>query len=101
MRGYRAPWLCADALAGLSLVAVALPAQMATARLAGLPAVAGLYAFVAGSLLYALLGTDRHLSAERTPPSRRCSPPVWPRWQRSEPPVWRLWPSPPCWSAVC
>jgi MFS superfamily sulfate permease-like transporter len=35
---------------------------MATARLAGLPAVLGLYAFVAGSLLYALLGPDRHLS---------------------------------------
>ena len=35
---------------------------MATARLADLPAVAGLYAFVAGSLLYALLGTNRHLS---------------------------------------
>jgi SulP family sulfate permease len=62
LRGYRASWLGADALAGLTLVAVALPAQMATARLAGLPAVAGLDAFVAGSLLYALLGADRHLS---------------------------------------
>ena len=46
----------------LTLVAVALPSQMATARLAGLPAVVGLYAFVAGSLLYALLGTNAHLS---------------------------------------
>jgi MFS superfamily sulfate permease-like transporter len=35
---------------------------MATARLAGLPAVIGLYAFVAGSLLYPLLGTKPHLS---------------------------------------
>jgi MFS superfamily sulfate permease-like transporter len=35
---------------------------MATARLANLPAVAGLYAFVAGSLVYALAGTNRHLS---------------------------------------
>ncbi len=41
---------------------MAVPSQMATARLANLPAVAGLYAFVAGSLLYALLGTNRHLS---------------------------------------
>jgi SulP family sulfate permease len=62
LRGYRASWLGADALAGLTLVAVALPSQMATARLAGLPAVDGLYAFVAGSLLYALIGTSRHLS---------------------------------------
>ncbi|MGB6457184.1 MAG: SulP family inorganic anion transporter [Streptosporangiaceae bacterium] len=62
LRGYRAAWLGPDALAGLTLVAVALPGQMATARLAGLPAVAGLYAFIAGSLVYALLGTNRHLS---------------------------------------
>jgi sulfate permease, SulP family len=62
LRGYRASWLGADALAGLTLVAVALPGQIATARLADLPAVAGLYAFVAGSLAYALLGTNRHLS---------------------------------------
>jgi high affinity sulfate transporter 1 len=62
LRGYRASWLGTDVLAGLTLVAVALPSQMATARLADLPAVVGLYAFVAGSLLYALLGTNRHLS---------------------------------------
>ncbi len=62
LRGYRRPWLVADALAGLTLVAVVLPSQMATARLADLSVVAGLYAFVAGSLLYALIGTDRHLS---------------------------------------
>ena len=62
LRGYRVSWLVADALAGLTLVAVALPSQMATARLAELPAVLGLYAFVAGSLLYALIGSNRHLS---------------------------------------
>jgi sulfate permease, SulP family len=62
LRGYRAAWLGADALAGMTLVAVALPGQIATARLADLPALAGLYAFVAGSLVYALLGTNRHLS---------------------------------------
>src|ERR1700722_11967120 len=62
LRGYHTSWLGADALAGLSLVAVALPSQMATARLAGVPAAAGLYAFVAGSVLYALFGTNRRLS---------------------------------------
>jgi MFS superfamily sulfate permease-like transporter len=62
LRDYRSSWLAADLFAGLALVAVALPSQMATARLANLPAAAGLYAFVAGSLLYAVLGTKRHLS---------------------------------------
>jgi MFS superfamily sulfate permease-like transporter len=46
----------------LALVAIALPSQMATARLAGVPVVFGLYAFVAGTVLYALIGTNRHLS---------------------------------------
>jgi high affinity sulfate transporter 1 len=62
LRGYRVAWLGADALGGLTLVAVALPSQIATARLADLPPVLGLYAFVVGSLLYALIGTNRHLS---------------------------------------
>jgi sulfate permease, SulP family len=62
LRGYRRSWLSADALAALTLVAVALPSQMATARLANLPVVAGLYAFVAGSFLYFVFGTNRHLS---------------------------------------
>src|SRR3954447_26003354 len=62
LRGYQPSWLLADVLAGLTLVAIALPSQMATARLANLPAVVGLYAFIAGSLLYALIGTNRHLS---------------------------------------
>jgi high affinity sulfate transporter 1 len=62
LREYEPAWLGADALAGLTLVAVALPSQIATARLANLPPVAGLYAFAAGSLLYALIGTKRHLS---------------------------------------
>ncbi len=62
LRGYRLAWLGADALAGLALVAVVLPSQMATAMLANLPAVTGLYAFVAGSLVYALIGKGHFLS---------------------------------------
>jgi high affinity sulfate transporter 1 len=49
-------------LAGLTLVAVALPSQMATARLADLPAVDGLYAFIAGTVVFAIIGSNRHLS---------------------------------------
>jgi len=62
LRSYQASWLLADAVAGLTLAAVAVPSQIATARLAGMPAVSGLYAFVVASLLYAALGPNRHVS---------------------------------------
>jgi len=61
-RHYRASWLAPDLVAGLTLVAIAVPEQMATARLANMPAVAGLDAFVGGSLVFALFGRDRHMS---------------------------------------
>jgi high affinity sulfate transporter 1 len=62
LQGYKAAWLGSDVLAGLTLVAIAVPEQMATARLVGMPAIAGLYAFVAGSLVFALLGRSRQMS---------------------------------------
>jgi high affinity sulfate transporter 1 len=62
LRDYEASWLGPDVLAGLTLVAVAVPEQMATARLANLPAIAGLYAFLAGSLVFAALGRSRQTS---------------------------------------
>lgn len=62
LRGYRRSWLGPDVLAGLTLAAIAVPEQMATARLAGMPAVAGLYAFLAGSVLFAVLGRSRQMS---------------------------------------
>ncbi|GAC1364121.1 MAG: SulP family inorganic anion transporter [Actinomycetota bacterium] len=49
-------------VAGLTLVAIAVPEQMATARLANLPAITGLYAFVAGSLMIALFGSTPQMS---------------------------------------
>ena len=52
-----------DILAGLLLATIAIPEQLATARLAGMPAEAGLYAFAAGSVGFALFGTNRFLSA--------------------------------------
>jgi MFS superfamily sulfate permease-like transporter len=52
-----------DAIAGLMLAAIAIPEQLATAKLAGMPAQAGLYAFVAGSLAFAAFGVNRYLSA--------------------------------------
>ena len=57
-----APWLARDLLAALTLLVIAVPEQLATARLAGMPPVTGLYAFVAATTVFALLGTDPHLS---------------------------------------
>jgi Sulfate permease family len=62
LRGYRRSWLGPDVLAGLTLAAIAVPEQVATARLVGMPAITGLYAFLAGSLLFAMLGRGRQLS---------------------------------------
>lgn len=63
LRGYRRSWLLSDAMAGLMLVAIALPGQLATARLAGMPAEAGLVAFAAGSIAFAAFGGNRFISA--------------------------------------
>nr|WP_294511536.1 SulP family inorganic anion transporter [uncultured Rhodopila sp.] len=52
-----------DALAGLLLAAIAIPEQLATARLAGMPPEAGLFTFAAGAIGFALFGTNRFLSA--------------------------------------
>ena len=59
---YRASFLTRDLVAGLTLVAVAIPEQMATARLGGFSPEVGFFAFVAGSLAFALFGDNRLLS---------------------------------------
>ena len=62
LRGMRADWLPHDLIAGLLLTTIAVPEQLATARLAGLPPETGLIAFVAGSLAFAIFGANRFLS---------------------------------------
>ncbi len=62
LRGYQASWLWPDVAAGLTLVAIAVPEQVATSKLAYMPATAGLYAFIAGSLLFAVLGRSGQMS---------------------------------------
>jgi sulfate permease, SulP family len=52
-----------DLLAGLTLAAIAVPEQMATARLGGFPAHIGFFAFIAGTLAFAVFGSSRYLSA--------------------------------------
>ncbi len=51
-----------EALAALTLLVIAVPEQLATSRLAGMPPITGLYAFVAGSVAFALLGSNPQLS---------------------------------------
>ncbi|HEY6523577.1 MAG TPA: SulP family inorganic anion transporter [Solirubrobacteraceae bacterium] len=62
LRGYRRPWLASDVLAAVTLLAIAVPEQLATSRLAGMPPVTGFYAFVAGTVLFALLGSNPRMS---------------------------------------
>ena len=62
LRGYRVGWLPRDLVAGLMLAAIAIPGQLATARLAGMPPETGLYAFAAGSLAFAVFGANRFMS---------------------------------------
>src|SRR5262245_31301711 len=62
LRGYRIGWLPRDFVAGLMLAAIAIPGQLATARLAGMPPETGLYAFAAGSIAFAAFGANRFMS---------------------------------------
>ena len=62
LRGYRAAWISGDLIAGVLLAAIAIPEQLATARLAGMPAQTGLYAFAVGTLAFAIAGSNRFLS---------------------------------------
>lgn len=59
--GYTLGRLRVDAIAGLTVAALALPSAMAYAELAGLPVTAGLYALLLPVVAYALLGSGRRL----------------------------------------
>jgi MFS superfamily sulfate permease-like transporter len=58
---YDRQWLRADVLAGLSVAALALPAGIAYADLAGVPAIIGIYSAIFPLLAYALFGSSRQL----------------------------------------
>jgi sulfate permease, SulP family len=62
IREYRRADLGFDLVAGLTVAAVLVPQAMAYALLAGLPPQVGLYAAVVPLLVYALVGTSRHLA---------------------------------------
>src|SRR5712672_118501 len=62
LSGFRPSDLPSDMVAGLTLAAIAIPEQMATARLGGFTPQIGFFAFLAGSLAFACFGSNRFLS---------------------------------------
>lgn len=60
--GYGLETLRRDSVAGVTVAALAIPAGMAYAQLAGLSPVAGLYALLLPAIAYALFGSSRQLS---------------------------------------
>ncbi|HEV7758098.1 MAG TPA: SulP family inorganic anion transporter, partial [Acidimicrobiales bacterium] len=59
--GYQRRWLTRDVVAGLTVWAVLVPEALAYASIAGVSPVVGLYAAPAALVLYAALGSSRHL----------------------------------------
>jgi SulP family sulfate permease len=62
LRGYQRADFGPDLVAGLTTAVMLVPQAMGYALLAGLPPIHGLYAAVAPLILYAVLGTSRHLA---------------------------------------
>jgi sulfate permease, SulP family len=62
LRGLTAADLNHDLVAGLTLAAIAIPEQMATARLGGFAPQIGFFAFIAGTLGFAAFGSSRLMS---------------------------------------
>ncbi|MFZ0324162.1 MAG: solute carrier family 26 protein [Actinomycetes bacterium] len=62
LRRYERAWLRFDLLAGITVAAYLVPQVMAYAGVAGLPAVAGLWAIVPALFVYAFVGSSRQLS---------------------------------------
>ncbi|HET9126871.1 MAG TPA: SulP family inorganic anion transporter [Propionibacteriaceae bacterium] len=62
LAGYQRDWLAGDLVAALTLTAIAVPEQMATAHLVGVPAATGLWAFIVGSVVFALVGRHHTMS---------------------------------------
>ena len=62
LRGYKSSFAGADALAAVTLLAVVVPEQLATSRLAGMPPITAFYAFIAGTVLFAVLGSNPQMS---------------------------------------
>lgn len=67
LRHYQRAWLRADVAAGLTVGAMLVPQSMAYAELAGLAPQFGFYAVIGALVVYALVGTSRHLGVGPEP----------------------------------
>ncbi|MFC7451192.1 SulP family inorganic anion transporter [Rhodococcus daqingensis] len=61
LQGYQKKWIRPDVIAGLTVWAVLVPEALAYATIAGVPPVVGLYAAIPSLILYAAVGSSRHL----------------------------------------
>jgi high affinity sulfate transporter 1 len=61
VRPFQASQLPANAIAGLTLAALAIPEVMGYTRIAGTPVISGLYTILVPMVLFALFGASRHL----------------------------------------
>jgi MFS superfamily sulfate permease-like transporter len=61
--GYKLAHIAPDLLAGVTLAAVAIPEQIATARLGGLPPQLGFIAFIAATAAFIVFGSSRQVSS--------------------------------------
>lgn len=60
-RGYQRQWLRGDLLAGVTIGAIAIPGQIAVAKVAGMPPTTGLWAFVAAGVFACVFVANRVL----------------------------------------
>jgi high affinity sulfate transporter 1 len=67
LRRYERRWLGPDVIAGLTVGAMLIPQSMAYASLAGLDPQFGFYAVIGALVVYALVGTSRHLGVGPEP----------------------------------
>ena len=67
LRDYDRAWWRSDVVAGATVGAMLIPQSMAYAELAGLPPEVGFYAVIGPLVLYALVGTSRHLGVGPEP----------------------------------
>jgi high affinity sulfate transporter 1 len=63
---YQRRWLRPDTIAALTVIGLLVPESMAYAQIAGVPPQAGLYATLAGLVIYGLFGTSRQIACSPT-----------------------------------
>src|SRR3954466_204704 len=61
IRPYERSWLSKDVIAGVTLAALAIPEVMGYTKIAGTPVITGLYTILLPVLVFAVLGSSRHL----------------------------------------